>query len=184
VADAIGLTDSGRSVLDLGGGHGWFAAALCKRNPYLQATVLDSEPLALIGREIMWEAGMDHQVTHVIGNPMQAELGGPHDVILCHPMLLEGNGPQVTRLLRRIRGALSPKAALVIVNMQHVERPIAGPLPLETAALELLHCVRTAGQPPALADLPDQLAAAGFARPRIRLFASTPGVSLQVTHAL
>src|SRR5262249_55599390 len=30
-----------RSVLDLGGGHGWYSAQLCRRHPHLTATVLD-----------------------------------------------------------------------------------------------------------------------------------------------
>ena len=58
VAFRIDLPASARSVIDVGGSHGWFSAALCKSNEQLRATVIDDEPSVTIAREIMWETGM------------------------------------------------------------------------------------------------------------------------------
>ena len=45
--------DESRSLLDIGGGHGWYSAQLCRRYPQLTATVLDLPGSAAIGREII-----------------------------------------------------------------------------------------------------------------------------------
>ena len=68
VVAAIGRPRSSGSVLELGGGHGWFAAALCRRDPFLRATVLDHAGSVAIGREIMWETDMDSVVTHQVAD--------------------------------------------------------------------------------------------------------------------
>ena len=52
-ARLYGSRDRARTVLDLGGGHGWYSAELCRRHPQLSATVLDLPGSARVGREII-----------------------------------------------------------------------------------------------------------------------------------
>ena len=64
VARKLRLPGDPRSLLDIGGGHGWYSAQLCRRYPRLTATVLDLPGSTAIGREIIAEAGMAGRVEH------------------------------------------------------------------------------------------------------------------------
>jgi hypothetical protein len=52
VARKLPLARGARSVLDIGGGHGWYSAELCRRHPGLSATVLDLPGSASVGRPV------------------------------------------------------------------------------------------------------------------------------------
>src|SRR5215469_2463522 len=58
VARTLRLPGHPGSVLDIGGGHGWYSAQLCRRYRHLTATVLDLPGSAAIGREIIAAAGL------------------------------------------------------------------------------------------------------------------------------
>ena len=77
VARALKLPGTPTSVLDVGGGHGWFSAELCRLQPSLHATVVDLPGSAAIGRQIIAAAGLPDRVTHVDGDVRDAPLGGP-----------------------------------------------------------------------------------------------------------
>ena len=181
VARAIGLADSARSVLDLGGGHGWYAAALCQRNPLLRATVVDEAGAVLIGREIIWETEMDHAVTHRVGNLWTEDLGGPHDAVLCQPMLADPSGPRMTLLLDRVRRVLRPGGVLAIMRPSLAD---AQP-PAESAALALLHYLRTGSSSQTTTQqLPEQLAETGFGTPRLHRLPGAPGLCVHIARAV
>ena len=117
VAGALRLPPGPRRLLDVAGGHGWFAAELCRRHPGLHATVLDLPASAAVGREIIAEQGMADRVTHVEGDMMSADLGGPYDGALCFNIVhhLPPNGN--VELLRRIHAALSPGGTIAVLDL-------------------------------------------------------------------
>ena len=53
VARAVRLPHDATSVLDIAGGHGEYAMALCRRHDGLRATVVDLPGSVAIGREIV-----------------------------------------------------------------------------------------------------------------------------------
>jgi protein-L-isoaspartate O-methyltransferase len=171
VVAAIGRPRSSGSVLELGGGHGWFAAALCRRDPFLRATVIDHAGSVAIGREIMWETEMDSVVTHQVADLRVADLGGPHDIVVCNPSALAFGQPQSWLLLERVRQALPVGGVIAIVT--------AAPT---TPATELLACVRSGGRATTAAELPAQLMAAAFAPARVHDLAA--GLRVHVATAV
>ncbi|XXF77327.1 class I SAM-dependent methyltransferase [Myxococcaceae bacterium GXIMD 01537] len=116
VAAAIPLPRGARHVLDLGGAHGWFSAELCRRHRGLQATVVDLEGSARVGRDIIAQAGLSHVVHHEVGNFLTAELRGPHDAALLFQVLHHLTPAQSVALLRRVRAALSRKGTLAVLE--------------------------------------------------------------------
>lgn len=116
VASAIPLPRGARTVLDLGGAHGWFSAELCQRHRGLKATVVDLEGSVRVGREIIAAAGLSHVVTHREGNLLTSELGGPYDAVLVFQVMHHLSPAQNVALLRRARGALSPKGTLAVLE--------------------------------------------------------------------
>ena len=184
IVAAIDLPEDARSVLDLGGSHGWYAAALCQTNPSLRGTVVDFAGAAMIGREIMWDTGMDDVVGHEIGDPATAELGGPHDVVLCFSVLnrLDPRGRRV--LLHRIRRSMATGAVLVTFGNGQLDGSIDGPQPGSAAAIELFRSVQHGCPPPSTAELTEALAATGFGPMRIQRLSATRDITIQIATAV
>jgi ubiquinone/menaquinone biosynthesis C-methylase UbiE len=167
VARALRLPPGPRKLLDVAGGHGWFAAELCRRHPNLQATVLDLPASCAVGREIIAEQGMADRVTHVEGDMMSADLGGPYDGALCfnivHHLPPAGN----VALLQRIRSALSPGGTLAVMDLF---APPADTRADAGALLGLFFYLTSSAATYTEEQLRDWLGEAGFDRPRrIRL---------------
>jgi cyclopropane fatty-acyl-phospholipid synthase-like methyltransferase len=167
VASNLRLPPGPRRLLDVAGGHGWFAAELCRRHPGLQATVIDLPASAAVGREIIAEQGMAERVTHVEGDMLTSDLGGPYDGALCFNIVHHLSPEQNVELLRRIRAALSPGGRIAVLDLfvpPPDTRADAG------AMLGLFFYLTSSAATYTEDQLREWLAAAGFDRPRrIRL---------------
>ncbi len=105
-----------RAMLDLGGGHGLYAAALCRRHPGLEATVLDLPGSAAVGREIVSGLGMADRVRFVEGDVRTADLGTEYDLICCFNLVHHLAEPEVVSLFRRVRTALAPGGVFAVLD--------------------------------------------------------------------
>ncbi|QSQ22640.1 methyltransferase [Pyxidicoccus parkwayensis] len=141
VAAAIPLPRGAKSLLDLGGAHGWYAAELCLKHRGLKATVLDLEGSARVGRDIITSAGLSHLVTHREGDILTAELGGPYDGVLLFQVMHHLSPAQNVALLRRVRGALGSKGTLAV--LEYLREDIDDPA--SSAPLIGLHYFLTSG---------------------------------------
>jgi ubiquinone/menaquinone biosynthesis C-methylase UbiE len=105
-----------RTMLDLGGGHGWYAARLCRRHPGLSATVLDLPGSAAIGREIIADAGLSDRVRHRDGDVRTADLGAEYDLVCCFNVVHHLAEEEIVDLFRRVRGALAPGGVFAVLD--------------------------------------------------------------------
>jgi SAM-dependent methyltransferase len=103
-----------RRMVDVAGGHGGFAMAMCERHPGLAATVLDLPPSAAVGRRIVAEQGLAERVRFAEGDVFELGLGEELDVVsvfnLIHHLPEERN----RELVRMAAAALRPGGCLVI----------------------------------------------------------------------
>jgi SAM-dependent methyltransferase len=124
-----------RRLVDVAGGHGAFAMAMCRRHAALEATVLDLPPSARVGRKIVAEQGYDDRVSFREGDVFELGLGEDLDVVstfnLVHHLPEERN----RRLCRMAREALRPGGCLVIGDSA---RPEPGEPVSEHAAISSL----------------------------------------------
>ena len=105
-----------RTMLDLGGGHGWYAARLCRRHPGLSAVVLDLPGSAAVGRDLIAAAGMSDRVHHRDGDALTADLGTGYDLVCCFNLVHHLTEPDVVTLLQRARAALAPGGTLAVLD--------------------------------------------------------------------
>ncbi len=159
MARAIKLPNDPTSLLDVAGGHGWFAAAICKRHPGLKATVIDLPGSVQVGREIVRETGTT-SVTFSEGDMLRDDLGGPHDGALAFSILHHLKPDDRTALLQRIRAALKPGGTLAILDMF---RPGANEPRVASAAIFHLTSGSDVLSEP---ELEAHLAQAGFGAPK------------------
>jgi SAM-dependent methyltransferase len=177
VARRLRLPGEPRSLLDIGGGHGWYSAELCRRYPRLTATVLDLPGSAAIGREIIAAAGLSDRVRHVDGDAATADLGTGHDGVLCFNLVHHLRPEQVTGLLARIRDALAPGGVLAVMDVFAEPSRRAS-----TAAnfLGLFMYLSSGSQVYTPAQLHGWLRDAGFAAPRRLPVLRLPGQAVYV----
>jgi cyclopropane fatty-acyl-phospholipid synthase-like methyltransferase len=181
VARKLEVPPGDRTLLDVGGGHGWYSAQLCRRHPGLVATVLDLPGSARIGREIIAAAGMSDRVRHRDGDALTADLGGPYDLILCFNLVHHLTPDEIVDLFRRFHDALAPGGSLAVMD------GFADPARRASAAGNVLglFVYLSSGSG---AFTPDQLhgwlKTAGFAPPRKVPMRRIPGLALYQSRAL
>src|SRR5215471_12337272 len=181
VARKLRLPADPRSVLDIGGGHGWYSAQLCRRYPHLTATVLDLPGSAAIGREIIAAAGLSDRVRHRDGDATADDLGSGHDAVLCFNLVHHLKPDQIAGLLRRIRGALAPGGTLAVMDA------FAEPDRRKSAAanfLGLFVYLSSGSQVHTPAQLGEWFREAGFGAPRKIRILRIPGQALYVVRKL
>ena len=177
VARKLRLRDDPRSLLDIGGGHGCYSAALCRRHPRLTATVLDLPGSAAIGREIIAGAGMADRVRYRDGDATTAELGGGYDCVLCFNLLHHLDQDQIAGLFAKIHEALAPGGSLAVMDA------FAEPSRRRSAAanfLGLFVYLSSGSQVHSPAKLRGWLREAGFAPPRKVSIRRIPGQAMYV----
>jgi len=182
VAAKLRLPRDARSVLDVGGGHGWYSAELCQRHPRLAATVLDLPGSARIGREIIARAGLADRVRHCEGDALTEDWGedvaGGYDLVLCFNLIHHLDPAQVVGLLARLRGVLAPGGCLAVMDA------FAVPQRRSSAAANFLGMfvyLSSGAQAYTPAQLHEWLDAAGFAQPRKLPIRRIPGQALYQT---
>jgi SAM-dependent methyltransferase len=186
LAGKRGLPEQPRSLLDIGGGHGWYSAELCRRHPGLTATVLDLPGSAAAGREIIASAGMSDRVRFRDGDATADDLGGGYDAVLCFNLVHHLTEEQITGLFTRIRAALRPGGVLAVMDgftgARHGLAGIRRP-PAQADILSLFVYLSSGSQVHTQAELRGWLHAAGFAPPRRTRILRIPGQALYVSRA-
>ncbi|AKX94204.1 O-methyltransferase [Moorella thermoacetica] len=76
-----------RTLLDLGGGHGFYAIALCQVNPNLRAVVFDKPHIIACTREFIRQYGLEDRVIVQGGDACSEEWGGGYDIVLISHLL-------------------------------------------------------------------------------------------------
>jgi ubiquinone/menaquinone biosynthesis C-methylase UbiE len=177
VARKMRLPGDPRSLLDIGGGHGWYSAQLCRRYPRLTATVLDLPGSAAIGREIIAEAGMAGRVRHRDGDATTDELGSGYDAVLCFNLVHHLTPEQIPVLFGKIHEALAPGGSLAVMDA------FAEPDRRTSAAANFLRLFVYLSSGSAVytpAQLRGWLRTAGFGAPRRIRVLRIPGQALYV----
>lgn len=115
LAQAVDLTGA-RRLLDVGGGFGHYARALCAAVPGLSAVVLDQpEVVALAPKEVEGREAADRLV-FVGGDYLEAPFGEGFDAVLLANVLHQERPERASALVRRAASALVPGGQVLIVD--------------------------------------------------------------------
>jgi hypothetical protein len=118
IVRAIPLRRSPRRMLDVGGGHGLFSAALCRRYPVLTSEILDLEDAIAASGPILDATRLGDRIRFRPGDLRNVEWGGDHDLILlfniCHHLTVEEN----RGAFARARASLARGGTLAVWDFQ------------------------------------------------------------------
>jgi SAM-dependent methyltransferase len=158
VADPVAL-------LDLAGGHGGFAMAMCRRHPALRATVVELPGAAAVGREIVAEEGFADRVSFQEGDLFEVDLGSGYDVVSTFNLLHHLPPEQVLELFRRARSSLRPGGCLIVGD---TDRPAPDEPVSQVGALTgLAFYVESRSRTYSLEEIEGALAEAGLGSVRV-----------------
>ncbi|WP_369199316.1 methyltransferase [Streptomyces sp. PU-14G] len=153
-----------RRLLDVGGGSGALAMALCRHWPGMKATVYDLPSVTGIATRHIEAAGMTGRVRTVDGDFFaDASLPEGHDVHTFSNVLHDWREADAALLLKKSFDALAPGGLLVIAGYFVNEEQTGPPL---AALMGLAQLIETEGRAYTASEYAGWAAEAGFVDPR------------------
>lgn len=178
VAPLISFDSAPRRLLDIGGSHGLYSTALCRRYPSLSATVVDFAPALERARRNVERANVSERVELCHGDIFTVSLPAKrYDAALMFNVVHGFNAAKNRELIGKVSHGLSDKGKLYLLD-QWLEKGRGGGMSRVLPLLVGVHLLNEAGGD---AYAPEQIVQwmedSGFTnirRRRLRM----PGVSL------
>jgi hypothetical protein len=115
VAETMNL-DSVDRMLDVGGGWGQFAQAMCRVRPGLRATVLDRPEVVERGRAELNGSEYQDSIDFLPGNYLETDYGTGYDLVLIANVLHQETADRAAELVRRSAEALTAGGRVAVVD--------------------------------------------------------------------
>ncbi|MCP4662402.1 MAG: methyltransferase [bacterium] len=119
IADRVGtvLDLNGVSrMLDVGGGFGHYARALCRIKPDLRATVLDISEVVALSREALAGTAFEGRIEFVVGDYLRSDYGEGYDLVLFANVLHQESCESAAGMIRRGAAALRPGGRIAVAD--------------------------------------------------------------------
>jgi SAM-dependent methyltransferase len=170
-----------RRLIDLGGGHGLFAAALLRRHPGLSATVLDLAPAVEAARAAGVPADLRGRLEHRVADALNDPLGaGDVDVVFASQLNHHFGEADNRALAARVATALRSGGAYVIQDLARPADPREARRARLGALLDLYFGATSDGGTYPIAAMRAWQSAAGLRPLGVRWLRTLPGLVQQV----
>lgn len=180
VARRVPVPGGARALLDVGGAHGHYAAALCARHAGLRATVLDLPDAIGEARPLLGGTPGADRVGYETGDARTADIGENRwDVVFMANLAHHLTGSENAALAARVARSLRPGGVFVIqewvrpASTREAERAGFGPL------LDLYFALTSRSGTWTLPQLAAWQREAGLLPERARWLHTLPGTALQ-----
>ena len=118
-----------RKVVDVGGSHGAFVAAVLQREPAARGVLFDRPEVVEGAGATLEAAGVTDRVERVGGDFFQSVPAGG-DVYLLKHILHDWNDEECVKILGRVREAMAPDGRVVVAEMLISDQGPPSPAPL------------------------------------------------------
>ncbi len=181
VARRTPVPPGSRVLLDLGGGHGRFSAALVRRHPGLRATVVDLAPAVAASSADLAAEGLGDRLVHRVADVVREPLGdGDVDVVFASQLNHHLSEDDNRRLAARVAEALRPGGLYVVQDLARPRDPREAQRARLGALLDLYFGATSDGGTYTIPEMRAWQLAAGL-RPRsARWMRTLPGLVQQV----
>jgi hypothetical protein len=175
----VPLPESARRLIDIGGGHGRYAAAFCRARRDLSAVIFDLPTALRSAEDLLAEPDLDGRIRLQLGDFLADDLGGGFDVALLINIIHGLTSDQNRSLIERVAAALNPGGTIVIVEQFAGRAPGPAVYAIQRL-LDLNYHLALGGRTYRFADASGWLTDAGFTAPRRINLRSAPGTSMAV----
>ncbi len=118
IAKRMPVPKGARDLLDIGGSHGFYSVALCRRHEGLRAVVLDLSEAVEQAAPILAREGMGERVVHRAGDALNEHLGRhTYDVVLMSQLAHHFSDGQNRELAERVARALRPGGVYAVLDV-------------------------------------------------------------------
>lgn len=115
------------TLLDIGGSHGYYSVALCRKHPGLRATVLDLPQAIKHARPILEAEKMGDRVQHRAGDVLKTDLGEAlYDAVIISSLVHHFDDATNAALMKRIARALKPGGWVSSIDYIRQDTPNEG----------------------------------------------------------
>ena len=130
IAEVLGVADAGpQRVLDIAAGHGMFGIAVAQRNPAAEVVAVDWPKVVSVAAENAEALGVGARHRTVAGDAFTTDWGGGFDLALVTNFLHHFDIPTCIDLLRKIRGSLSDRGRVAVLEFVPNEDRLGPPIP-------------------------------------------------------
>jgi len=112
------LKPSQKRLLDIGGGHGAYAANYCRRYSHLRADVFDLPPAVEVGKEIVEKqyGDVSDRIHFIPGDLLKDMVGEGYDVVFLFNVIHHIPAEELSNTFKKIYGALNPGGTFLILD--------------------------------------------------------------------
>jgi len=177
VAGKLKFLSSGGRLLDVGGGHGEYSVALCRKFPDLVAVLFDSPQTLAAGRKHVVAEKLGQRITFQEGDFLAGDLPTGFDAVLLFNIVHGFTAEQNMALFRKVRRALQPGGRVVVLDQLDKNIPMAS-LTATARLLALSYYHVLGGRVYPFDEIAGWLEAAGFREVRRIDLIKVPGNAL------
>jgi len=165
-------------MLDIGGSHGYYSVALCRRHEGLRSTVLDLPQAVQHAAPLLAAEGMGERVVHRAGDALMDDLGtDAYDLVLIAQLVHHFSEVENRDLAGRVARALRPGGVYAILDEFRPRSPHdAGQV---GALLEFYFALTSRSGTWAVEEISDWQRQAGLSPRRPIRLRTAPGVGIQ-----
>jgi hypothetical protein len=175
----VPLPPGARRLIDVGGGHGRYAAAYLRAWPGLSAVIFDLPTALRSADDLLAEPDLIGRIQLQPGDFLGDDLGADFDVALLINIVHGLSEDENRKLLGKVAAALNPGGTIVIVEQFTGRAPGPAVYAIQRL-LDLNFHLALGGRTYRFADASRWLTDAGFTSPRRINLRSAPGTSLAV----
>jgi 2-polyprenyl-3-methyl-5-hydroxy-6-metoxy-1,4-benzoquinol methylase len=122
VAARTPLPRGATAMLDVGGAHGFYSVALCRRHPRLRSTILDLPEAVAASEPLLAAQEMGARVVQQAGDARTHDYGeATYDLIFVSNLLHHFDESTNGDLMRRFARALRPGGSVVVQEIERVD---------------------------------------------------------------
>ena len=167
-----------REMLDIGGSHGYYSVALCRKHEGLRSVILDLPKAVEHAAPLLAAEGMGERVVHRAGDALTDDLGTEaYDVVLIAQLVHHFSEEQNRELAARVAAALRPGGVFAVLDEFRPRNPKdAGQV---GALLEFYFALTSQSGTWAVEEIEDWQRRAGLDPRRPIRFRTAPGVGIQ-----
>ena len=149
-----------RLLVDVAGGHGGFAIAMCRQHPELRALVVDLPPAVAVGEQIVDEQGLSERVRFRAGDVFEVGIEQGADVVSVFNLVHHLPEQRSRELCAMAHAALRPGGCLALGDSEQPDP--AAPVAQAGAISSVLFYAWSHGRNFSSAEIAGWLDAAGF----------------------
>jgi len=177
VARRLKVPAGARTMLDLGGSHGYYSVALCRRHPGLTSTIIDLPAAVKMAEPILLRENMGDRIRYRPADVLTADLGEGQDLVFVSQLVHHFSADANHDLMARIARVLRPGGVVAVLEIIRPRLP--GATGQTGAVLDLFFAAVSASGSWSLAEMAGWQREAGLrVRRPVRLY-TVPGGYIQ-----